>query len=266
MSTENNRNNCIGVFDSGVGGLSVLAHIRARLPHESLHYVADTAWLPYGCKPEAVVAERVMRVGGFLADAGCKAIVVACNTATAAAIQHLRDAHPIPVIGMEPGIKPAVEQSPDGMVGILATTATTASGRFRALQQRFAGSAELIVQPCPGLVEAIEEGDTASNRIEAMLEGFLAPLLARGVDTLVLGCTHYPFVLPEIRRIAGEDVRIIDTGEAIARRLQQQLHAHGLEAEPGLPTSYSFHATGSANEALMRRLWGSELTLEQLEL
>ncbi len=261
------RQNCIGVFDSGVGGLSVLAHIRDRLPREALCYLADTACMPYGNRSLEEVRERSLRVAEVLLARGAKALVVACNTATAAAVQCLRQHCDVPVIGMEPAIKPAVHGSVAGVVGVLATSGTISSERFARLMQRFTAHAELVVQPCPGLVERIEAGDLASERTRSLLRHYLKPLLDRGADTIVLGCTHYPYVAPLIRGIVGDDVRIVDTGGAIARELERQLGLHGLQRGAG-EGRIRFLTTGEPERVLpvMRRLWGGELQLEACRL
>ncbi len=261
----------IGVFDSGVGGLSVLAHIRDCLPHERLFYVADSAFMPYGCKSNQLVEERCLSVAAFFAEKKCKAMVVACNTATAAAVHHLRAMYDIPVIGMEPALKPAVGFSRAGVVGILATSGTVGSEKFRRLKDRYALDATLIVQPCPGLVEQIEKGDLDSEMTRSMLGSFLQPLMLQGVDTLVLGCTHYPFVAPLIREIVGETIAIVDTGDAIAREVERQLQLNNLLRSPLRLTDdrsalVKFGTTGDIDqvEPLMSQLWGKDTSPKQL--
>ena len=261
----------IGVFDSGVGGLSVLAHIHEHLPDEHLHYVADSAYMPYGCKSDQVVEDRCMSIAAFFVAQGCKAIVVACNTATAVAVQRLRLMYDIPVIGMEPAVKPAVSSSQAGVVGILATSATVTSDKFKQLGQRHGGDARLIVQACPGLVEQIEKGDLYADKTHLMLHSYLDPLMQEGIDTLVLGCTHYPFVSSVIREIVGEDIAIVDTGDAIARELRRQLLMNGLLSLPNHQkdkkmVSIDFWSSGDVQkvEPLMTRLWGKATVPKQL--
>lgn len=187
----------VGVFDSGVGGLSVLREIRARLPSESLLYVADNAHVPYGEKSAEYIRERCERIGDFLLEQGAKALVLACNTATAAAAAELRERYPqVPLVAMEPAVKPAAAATRNGRVGVLATTGTLKSARFAALLDRFASDVQVFTQPCPGLVERIEAGDLYGPQTRALLERLLAPILEQGCDTLILGCTHYPFVKP----------------------------------------------------------------------
>ncbi len=263
MQTEK----AVGVFDSGVGGLSVLSRIRQHLPAESLIYVADSAYMPYGCKTAEDVKQRCLLVSKFLLNKGIKALVVACNTATSVAVQILRNKLDIPVVGMEPPVKPAVHGSKTGMVGILATSGTLNSDRFNLLRSRFAAQAELIVQPCPGLVELIEKGDVQTDQIRSLLDFYLQPMLDKGVDTLVLGCTHYPFVLQLIRQIAGDDIFIVDTGDAIARELQRQMHTLRLLSENHQAGSIQFWSTGNTAvvQPVMSRLWGEQINLNSID-
>lgn len=225
----------IGIFDSGVGGLSVLRHIRAQLPHEQLLYFADSGFAPYGDKPEHRVTERVLAIGAFFIDQGAKAIVVACNTATVAAIAALRARYPgMPIVGVEPGLKPAAAASRNGIVGVLATERTLAGAKFLLLRDQVAEStgARFLLQPCHGLADQIEFGTLESNETDALLQRFIAPLLEAGADTLVLGCTHYPLVQASIERLiaatTARPVTLIDTGEAVARQLARLLAAGGI--------------------------------------
>jgi glutamate racemase len=225
----------IGVFDSGVGGLSVLRHIRAQLPHEHLMYFADSGHAPYGDKTEAYVVERALAVTDFLLSHQAKALVVACNTATVAAIKAVRARYPaLPVVGVEPGLKPAAAATRNGKVGVLATARTLKGEKFLQLREQISAStqAEFLLQPAIGLVDEIEKGDLEAPAIAGMLERYIAPLLDQGADTLVLGCTHYPFVRHGIERVLREharsDITLIDTGDAVARQLGRLLEAAGL--------------------------------------
>lgn len=253
------------MFDSGVGGLSVLQHIRRRLPRESLIYLADTACMPYGEKPLHALRERVLEVGERLLATPAKLLVVACNTATAAGIDALRQRHPgVPIVGMEPGVKPALTESLNHRVGILATTATLNSPRYRELVGRHAGDRAVIAQPCPGLVEQVEAGLLHHSATDALLHRYLKPLLDQGVDTLVLGCTHYPFLLDRIHAIGGEQLRIIDTGEAVARQVQRVLDQHAL-LNPGttrITERYFTSAVPDTQSRIFRQLLGREPRLE----
>ena len=256
----------IGVFDSGAGGLSVLRQIHALLPHESLLYAADTAHIPYGDKTPAYVRERVTQVAERLVGLGAKALVVACNTATAAAVESLRQRFAMPVIGMEPGVKPAVERSKSGVVGILATEGMVRSNRMADLVQRFARDREVIIQPCPGLVEQVERHALHTPETVRLLQGYLAPIIERGADTLVLGCTHYPFLLPAITQLLGPAVSVIDTAPAIARQLHAQLQQSGLLNDSGETGSVRFFSSGevTAQAELFSRLWGGQVCVEPL--
>jgi len=225
----------VGVFDSGIGGLSVLRHIQTLQPHENLLYVADSAFAPYGGRPEQEVVARSLAIAEFLLQQGCKALVVACNTATAAAIAAIRARHPqLPVVGVEPGLKPAAARTQSKLVGVLATERTLASGKFAQLREQVekATGVQFLPQPCSGLADQIEKGELRSAATAALVRRYVAPLIAQGADTLVLGCTHYPFVLPLIENAASEaghdKPAIIDTGEAVARQLARLLAQHGL--------------------------------------
>jgi glutamate racemase len=214
----------VGVFDSGVGGLSVLGEIHKLLPDESLLYLADCGHIPYGEKSPEFIRERCMIIARFFREQGAKALVLACNTATAAAGAQLREQYPDwPIVGMEPAVKPAAAATRSGVVGVLATTGTLQSAKFAALLDRFAGNVRVVTQPCPGLVELIETGDLFSPTIRALLQSYVEPLLAEGCDTIILGCTHYPFLKPLLREMIPESISLIDTGHAVACQLQRLL-------------------------------------------
>lgn len=214
----------IGVFDSGVGGLSVLGEITRLLPNESLLYVADCGHIPYGEKSPEFIRQRCMIIAEFFRQQGAKALVLACNTATAAAAAQLREHYPNwPIVGMEPAVKPAAAATRSGVVGVLATTGTLQSSRFAALLDRFAANIRVVTQPCPGLVELIEAGDLSSPALRALLCSYVEPLLAEGCDTIILGCTHYPFLKPLLRAMIPASISLIDTGQAVARQLQRLL-------------------------------------------
>lgn len=209
----------IGIFDSGVGGLSVLRHLRAQLPQANILYFADTGHVPYGPRPLADVQIFAEGITRFLLDHGAQVIVVACNTASAAALKHLRLAFPqVPFVGMEPAVKPAAEQTRTGVVGVLATPATFQGELFNSVVERFAQGVTVIPQVCPGLVQQIEAGALEAPETEAMLRGWVEPMLRQNIDALVLGCTHYPFVIPLLERICGPGVRVIDPAPAVARQ------------------------------------------------
>jgi len=224
----------IGIFDSGVGGLTVLKAIRALLPAEPLAYVADQAHLPYGPRPAAEVRGFAEGIAGFLLEQGSKLLVVACNTASAAALHPLRALHPrLPIAGLEPAVRPAAAASRSGVIGVLATPATLQGALYSTVVRRFAGGLKVLEHPCPGLVERIENGELDSPATREILSTALGPMLAQGADALVLGCTHYPLVIPLIREIAGPDIRILDPAPAVARQVARLLEEHGLSAAPG---------------------------------
>ena len=248
----------VGVFDSGVGGLSVLREIRQLLPDERLLYVADSGHVPYGDKTPEFIRQRSQQIAGFLLDQGAKALVVACNTATAAAVVSLRETWPrLPIIGMEPAVKPAAAATRSGVVGVLATTGTLQSAKFAALLDRFASNVRVITQPCPGLVERIEAGELDSPATRELLHELVMPLLAQGCDTLILGCTHYPFIKPLLRQMVPESVSLIDTGEAVARHLQRLLTERSLLAQQrsGTDAFWSSRDTEKLS-AVLPILWG----------
>ncbi len=201
----------IGIFDSGIGGLSVLRPLRDLLPHEPLIYLADQAHVPYGARPPAEICALSEAITRFLLAQGAELVVVACNTATAAALTHLRAVFPdVPFVGMEPAVKPAARLTKTGVVGALATANTFKSQRYASLLARFAEGVRLVENPCVGLVERIERGELATAETETFLRAILEPMLAEGVDVLILGCTHYPFVRPLLERIAGSEVVLVD--------------------------------------------------------
>lgn len=267
MTTASQRAQApIGVFDSGVGGLSVLAHLRRALPAEDFLYVADSAYAPYGTRSAAAICDRTFRIADFLVEQGAKLLVVACNTATAAAVADLRQRHALPVVAMEPGIKPAAERTRSGVIGVLATAGTLESARFFSLVNRYAGAAKVITQPCAGLVERIEANDLRSDSTVSLLRSYLDPLLAQGADVVVLGCTHYPFLRPLIEAIVGPQVAVIDTGAAVASEVLRRLRAENLqriELHPGGERFWT-SAEPQAATATFRQLWGTQLDVEPL--
>ena len=257
----------IGIFDSGVGGLSVVRHIRAQLPHEHLLYFADSGFAPYGGKPESIVAERVLAVGSFLVEQGVKAVVVACNTATVAAIARLRKRFPdLIIVGVEPGLKPAAAATRSGTVGVIATERTLSGAKFLQLRDQIgaATGARFLLQPCPGLVDQIELGELESEATDALLARFIVPLLDDGADTLVLGCTHYPLVQASIEKLIARTtkrpVTLVDTGEAVARHLARLLTAAGL-ANAG-PGSARLDGYTSASATALSAAFGSLLGID----
>lgn len=236
----------IGVFDSGVGGLSVLRHLQAQLPAEQFIYLADQGHVPYGSRSAAEIVQFSQGITHFFLQLKVKAIVIACNTASAAALSLLREQFDVPFVGMEPAVKPAAGQTHSGKVGILATGGTFASERYARLTAKYAQGVSVWEDPCVGLVPEIEAGRLDSPAVHHILQRALAPMLAAGVDTVVLGCTHYPFVLPVVEGIVGTAVTIIDPAPAVARQTGVVLRQHNLLAEAEQPGSVRFLTTGAA--------------------
>lgn len=255
----------IALFDSGLGGLSVLREVRVLLPHHELMYVADSAFCPYGPKPVAFVRKRSLAIGRWLVDRGAALLVVACNTASSAALDVLRAELPIPVVGMEPGLKPAVAATRTGRIGVLATVNTISGGRMQGLIARYADGVEVLTQPCPGWVEQVEAGDLASDLTRELVAHYVVPLIDRGADTLVLGCTHYPFLRPLIAEVAGPRVAIIDTGPAVARQVARMVQYHGVAAKHAAIRVYTSGDPRMVTPVL-RALFDSSLTAVMAEV
>ncbi|MBA3944374.1 MAG: glutamate racemase [Herpetosiphonaceae bacterium] len=257
----------IGVFDSGVGGLSVLRELCTLLPNEDYCYAADSHNCPYGSRGEAFIQQRSLRIVGWLIEQGAKVIVVACNTATAAAAPLLRATYPVPIIAMEPAIKPAVAATHTGVIGVLATVGTSRSTRLSSLIERYGHDVEVLTQPCPGLVEQIEAGDLDGPDTCALIERYTGPLIARGADVLVLGCTHYPFLRPTLTMLLGPQIRLIDTGAAVARQTARVLRDQGLLATRTTGRIEFWTSADPAESApVVQRLWHMPLPIQRLPL
>lgn len=256
----------IGVFDSGVGGLSVLHEIRRTLPHEDLIYVADSAHAPYGDKSQHFIEARSIAITEFLLSQNAKAIVVACNTATGAAVTALRSRFIMPIIAMEPAVKPAAAQTQSGVIGVLATRRTLASDNFVRLFARYGAEVEILGQACPGLVEQVEAGDLSGAKTRLLLDQYVLPLLERGADTLVLGCTHYPFLAPLIQDIAGSEVAVIDSADAVARQLYHRLAAGDLLAARNGDGAERFWSSAAPDKVqpLVAQLWQATIEVSAL--
>ncbi len=249
----------VGVLDSGVGGLSVLRHLRLELPAERFLYFADQAHIPYGPRPAEEVLAFTAAITRFMLARGAKLIVVACNTATTAALDSLRQQFPdVPFVGMEPAVKPAAAQTRSGVVGVLATPGTLSSHRYASLMARFAADVRVYEDPCVGLVPLIEAGALATDETRDLLRRVIAPMLAAGADTLVLGCTHYPFVRPLLDEIAGRGVTIIDPAPAVARQTRNVLQQRGRLAPVTQTGALRCYTTGDARRmaALLAQLLG----------
>ncbi len=217
----------IGLFDSGLGGLSVLREVRTALPAEHLLYYADSAFCPYGARPPSEIRARCQLIAAALLDRGAKALIVACNTASSVALAQLRQVTGVPVVGLVPAVKPAVALSRAGRVAVLATPRTADGALLGSVVAAHAGGAEVTILPAPGLADLVESGQTAGPAVEALLRRLLEAPLRSGVDTVVLGCTHYPFVRPVVEAVVGPRVAVIDSGEAIARRTASVLADQG---------------------------------------
>ncbi|MEO5741298.1 MAG: glutamate racemase [Vicinamibacterales bacterium] len=258
----------VGVFDSGVGGLSVLHALRQELPHEHFLYVGDSGRAPYGERPAEFVVERAITITKFLVGQGAKALVVACNTATAAAAESLRARFTIPIVAIEPAVKPAASRSRSRVVGVLATTGTLSSPNMGKLLANYGSDVEFVIQPCPGLADQVEKGELASDQTRAMVERYVRPIIDKGGDTIVLGCTHYPFLRGLIQEAAGPDVDVIDPATPVARELRRRLESASLlngDADNG---TEQFWTTGAVEVVgpIVRQLWGdrSPFTVNRL--
>ncbi|MEG1759416.1 MAG: glutamate racemase [Alistipes sp.] len=238
-----NNNNPIGVYDSGLGGLTVWRELRRILPEESLIYLGDGKNCPYGSRPRAEIEQLADDAVGTLVGKGCKMVVVACNTATAAAIQFLRNKYKnTPIVGMEPAVKPACLHTQSGVVGVLATARSLEGNLFKQTVAKYGCGVEIIAAAGEGFVELVEQNREATPEAEACVRHVMAEMLRRGADQIVLGCTHYPFLLPVMERVtAGRTVTLIDPAPAVARRVEQLLNQLNLRAIPGHIPQYDFH-------------------------
>src|SRR5215207_1332579 len=229
-----NSSSSIGVFDSGVGGISVLRAIREQMQEESIIYFGDQGHIPYGPRSMQQIRDFSEAITNFLLAQEAKIIVVACNTASAAALTYLREKlHDVRFVGMEPAVKPAAERTQTGKVGVLATPATFQGALYASVVERFANGVELFQDTCPGLVQQIEQGNLNSEEARRILEDALLPMLAKNIDTVVLGCTHYPFVIPLIQQIVGDAkrVRVIDPAPSVAKQVRRVLEMSGMKNE-----------------------------------
>jgi len=260
-------NNPIGVFDSGVGGLSVLRAVQEQMPAENMIYLGDQGHVPYGARPMEQIQKFSEGITRFLLDQGSKIIVVACNTASAAALTYLREKFSnVLFVGMEPAVKPAAETTRTGRVGVLATPATFQGALYASVVERFAAGVELFQSTCPGLVRQIEQGELDSKETRAILEDALLPMLEKNIDTVVLGCTHYPFVIPLIQQIVGENIRVIDPAPSVARQVGRVLEARGLRnLSPGNgKTQFFTSAKADSMHAILPVLLGIKSVVTQV--
>lgn len=261
-------NSPIGIFDSGVGGISVLRAIRAQMAEESVIYFGDQAHVPYGSRTMQQIQGFSEAITRFLLERGAKIIVVACNTASAAALKYLRGKFPdIPFVGMEPAVKPAAEHTRTGRVGVLATPATFQGALYASVVERFANGVQLFQDTCPGLVQQIEAGNLGGEEARRILEEALLPMLEKNIDTVVLGCTHYPFVIPLIQQIAGEKVRVIDPAPAVARQTGRVLETKRMSNDARLEGSVRFYTSGDpeAFKAMLPVLLGQSWDVQKVK-
>ena len=255
----------IAVFDSGLGGLTVLRALRGQLPQEDFFYFADTRFLPYGDRPEIFLKERGVLIAEALARRGAKALVIACNTATAAAAEAIRAASALPIVALEPGVKPAVALTKTGVIGVLATTRTLQSERFQRLVGNHAAHLKVIAQACPGLAEAIETLGPGSAEVERLLDLFVTPLAVAGADVVVLGCTHYPWVAESIARRMPAGTPMLDTGEPVARQLERLLAASQLLGGGHGRLTLATSGAPAAVSVTVDRLFGQKIHVEHWE-
>lgn len=259
------ENGPVGIFDSGVGGLSVLQHARQLLPAEHILYVADSAHAPYGCKDERYIEQRSRVITEYLLAQGVKVIVIACNTATASIIEKFRQQYGIPFIGVEPGIKPAIALTRNNNIGVMATAGTLASERYSDLCQRLSANINLYNQSCPGLADQVEAGLLDAPQTLELLQKYLSSILQQQVDTIVLGCTHYSFLKLQIEQIISDNIQLVDTSRAIAEQLLRVLELNNLNRQNGLGT-VNYLTTGNLTQTreTMKRLLQEDVLLKQL--
>ena len=258
----------IGIFDSGVGGLSVLRAIREQMPEESVIYFGDQGHVPYGPRPLQQVRDFSEGITRFLLSKRAKIIVVACNAASAAALTYLRQTFSdVSFVGMEPAVKPAAEYTETGVVGVLATPATFQGALYASVVERFANGVELLQDPCVGLVQQIEKGDLNGAETRKILEDALHPMLDKNIDTIVLACTHYPFVIPLIQEIVGEKVRVIDPAPAVARQTNRLLEAQSLKRDADSQGEIRFFTSGDTSlvQSLLPKLFGEDAKVQALQ-
>ncbi|MEZ4827869.1 MAG: glutamate racemase [Bacteroidia bacterium] len=234
----------IGIFDSGLGGLSVWNEVKKRCPAESLIYYADSGNCPYGSRPPEEIVRLSTDITRFLLAKGCKMIVVACNTATAAAIARLRQSFSVPFVGIEPALKPAAELTRTGHIGVLATRGTFAGAHYQRTKEKFASHVDVHIQVGEGLVEIVENNQRDTPEAETLVRKYIEPMLEAGVDQIVLGCTHYPFLLPVMEKVAAGKAHIINPAPAVARQVAHQIALHNLAAPVENHAEYTFYSSG----------------------
>ena len=262
------NSNPIGIFDSGMGGLSVLREIHQLLPHEDLIYIADSKHAPYGDRSTQHVQQRSLEIANFLLKKNIKVLVVACNTATALAVDLLREQLIIPVIGLEPAIKPGVKMSKTGVIGVLATQRTIESKRLHCLTLKHASQTKVLAQACPGLVEKVEANHLDHYDTKQLIKKYTRPLLQQNADTIILGCTHYPFLYQTISQVVGKDIQIIETGKPVAQQLQRILQQYRLGNFLQRNGNITFYNSSDINQHTntMQQLWHNNITIKLLSV
>lgn len=261
----------IGVIDSGVGGLSIIPELQRLMPSQPITYIGDSAWCPYGPRPVGEIRQRVQTLTEYLIDAGASIIVLACNSATIHAVEAMRATFPIHFVGMEPAVKPAASISQSGVIGLLATEASLAGEKLHRLISEHASLVRVITQPCPEFVTLIEGGQLSGATVEAAAKRVISPLIDEGADVLILGCSHYPFIRNSIQKVAGDQVRLLDTGAPVARRVQSLLEAD-TPVSSGLSGALRIFTTGNVAhwQNLVPRLhtaWASQPpTIQDLDI
>ncbi len=257
----------LGAFHSGMGGLSIVAELRRTLPYEEILFYADTVNCPYGVRSDEWLRTRALEITDFLLERGAKGIVVACNTASAAGLEHLRVVRQVPIVGLVPAVKPAVAATRTGVIGVLATKGAMRGRLLHDVIERFAHPADVeVVTVAPtGLVEAVERGDLHTQETREAISQALAPIIEQGADTIVLGCTHFPFLQSIIREVAGNNVQLIDSGQGVARQTSRVLQSRHLLHPTGKPGALTVYTSGSpdAVRPVVWRLLGEEVPVLQ---
>jgi len=259
FSQSRNSSAPIGIFDSGVGGLAVYRAVKELLPHEDLIYIADSGFGPYGEREPGYIESRVEAMAGLLVKLNAKAIVVACNTATVIAVEQLRNSYGLPIVGIEPAIKPAVATTRSKRIVVLATQRTLESKAVERLCRLYGTEVEILLQPCPGLVDQVERGSIDNERTKDLLRGYIHAAIRSDVDTVVLGCTHFVFLEAQIRALVGPDIAIVEPSRAVARQLVSRLGTQGRPREPGYEAKDQFFTSAESPvsaSAIMSNLLG----------
>lgn len=258
----------IGIFDSGIGGLSIGCAIRSALPKENLMYFADVKFSPYGVRSQSTIQQRSEYIVNFLINQGCKVIVVACNTATVSTISYLRERFSVPIIGVEPGIKPAALQSKTGVIGVLATERTLVSDSFQLLKARYAKTVRVESMACPKFVSLVENLSHNSEEAMHVAEQYIRPLLLKGSDQIILGCTHFSFLRSTINKVVGAEADVVDTANSVAIEVHRRLHHLNLLNKINLHGKAQFWTSENATNivASISDLWGQDIRVSEVRL